>query len=123
MLLIYNKETGEIKGINTSPVATFDNMFPNVAEDFKQKYGGIITDFNDDYDKNRKWYKVENEKVIKLESPFIEEDTRHKKIDLKEKKIAELKNTVSNLEKSLTESQKATSDLEMAIAAILGGAI
>lgn len=123
MLLIYKKETGEIMGVNTSSIATFENMYPNVSEEFKQSYGGIVAEYNAEYDKNRNWYKVENGEVIKLDSPFIKEDTRPKIPDLKEKEIAELKSTVSNLEKSLTESQKATSDSEMAIAAILGGAI
>ena len=45
MLLIYLKETGEILGINTSTVATFDNMYPAVSEEFKQKkYGGIVVE-------------------------------------------------------------------------------
>ena len=102
MLLIYKKTTGEIIGINTSSIATFGNMYPNATEEFKLKYGGIIVDNNPDYDKNRNWYKVENEEVIKLDSPFVKEDTRPKPVDPKDQRIA---------------------DLEMAIAAILGGAI
>lgn len=102
MLLIYSKETGEIKGVNTSLVATFDNMYPNATEEFKQKYDGIVVEYNANYDKNRSWYKVENGKVIKLDSPFIEESKfrRHKIPDPRDQRIA---------------------DLEMAIATILGG--
>lgn len=123
MLLLYEKLTGEITGINTSPIATFGNMYPNVTEEFKQKYDGIVVEHNPDYDKNRDWYKIENGEVIKLDSPFVKEDIRPKTPDPNEQEIANLKSTVSNLEKSLVESQKATSDLEMAMAAILGGAV
>jgi hypothetical protein len=102
MLLIYEKTTGEIIGINTSSIATFDNMYSAVSEEFKQKYGGIVVEPDPDYDKNRNWYKVENGEVVKLDSPFVKEDTRPKPVDPKDQRIA---------------------DLEMAIAAILGGAI
>lgn len=102
MLLIYNKATGEVIGTNDSPVALFGNMYPDAPEEFKQIYDGIVVDHNSDYDKNRNWYKVESGQVIKLDSPFIKEDTRPKPPDPKDQRIA---------------------DLEMAIAAILGGAI
>jgi hypothetical protein len=104
LLLIYEKETGRIIGVNTSNSAnlTFENMYPNATEEFKQKYGSIIVPYNSDYEKNRDWYKVENDEIIKLDSPFIQEDTRPKPVDPKDQRIA---------------------DLEMAIAAILGGAI
>lgn len=102
ILLLYEKETGHITGVNTSSIATFENMYPDATEEFKQKYSGIVVDHNPDYDKNRSWYKVENEEVIKLDSPFVKEDTRPKPPDPKDQRIA---------------------DLEMAIAAILGGAI
>lgn len=102
MLLIYSKETGNIVGTNSSAIATFENVYPTAPEEFKQKYSGIVVDHNPDYDKNRSWYKVENEEVIKLDSPFVKEDTRPKPPDPKDQRIA---------------------DLEMAIAAILGGAI
>ena len=102
MLLIYNKATGEVVGTNNSPIATFGNMYPDAPDEFKQKYDGIVVDHNPDYDKNRSWYKVENEEVTKLDSPFVKEDTRPKPPDPKDQRIA---------------------DLEMAIASILGGAI
>jgi hypothetical protein len=102
MLLVYEKETGRIMGINTSPTATFENMYPDVPEEFKQKYGGIVVEYNPDYDKNRKWHKVENGKVVKLDSPIIDEDALPKIPDPRDQRIA---------------------DLEMAIAAILGGAV
>lgn len=102
MLLIYNKATGEVIGTNDSPIATFDNMYPDAQEEFKQKYDGIVVEHDPDYDKNRQWYKVEGGEVIKLTSPFIYEDTLPKVADPKDQRIA---------------------DLEMAIATILGGAI
>ena len=102
MLLIYSRETGEISGINTSSIATFDNIYPIAPEEFKQKYGGIVVEPDPDYDKNRSWYKVENEEVIKLDSPFIKEDARPIPPDPKDQRIA---------------------DLEMAIASILGGGV
>lgn len=122
MLLIYNKETGEIKGINTSLVATFDNMFPNATDEFKQKYGGIITEYNLDYDKNRKWYKVENGEVVKLTVPFAE-TPRPKPPDLRDLQIANLQTEVSTLQSTISNYQKEISDLQVATAAILGGAI
>lgn len=123
MLLIYDKLTGEIVGINTSPIATFENMFPDATEEFKQKYGGIVVDYNPDYDKNRDWYKVENGKVVKLDSPFIKEDKRPKIPDPKDKEIADLKNQIADLEKMVADTKSAMLDSEMAIAAILGGAV
>ncbi len=123
MLLLYKKETGRITGINTSSTATFNNMYPNVPEEFKQKYGGIVVDYDHDYDINRNWYKVENGEIVKLESPFIDGDTLPKIPDSRDQEIADLKSTITDLEKVLVESQKVTSDLEMAVAAILGGAV
>ena len=101
MLLIYEKATGHIIGINDSYIATFNNMYPNATEEFKQKYEGITIPYNEDYDKNRDWYKVENGEVIKLDSPFVEQPIPRPP-DLRDQRIA---------------------DLEMAIAAILGGAV
>lgn len=101
MLLIYEKITGNIVGTNSSDMATFENVYPAAPEEFKQKYGGIVVDYDHDYDKNRNWYKVENKEVVKLDSPFIK-DTRPIPPDPKDQRIA---------------------DLEIAIAAILGGAV
>jgi len=100
MLLIYEKATGHIVGTNDSSIATFNNMYPNAPEEFKQTYCGIVVDYNADYDKNRDWYKVENGEIVKLDSPFTDE--RYHIPDPKDQRIA---------------------DLEMAIVAILGGAI
>lgn len=92
MLLIYNKETGEIIGINTSPIATFANMYPDVSDEFKQKYGGIVVPHNSEYDKNRNWYKVVNEEVVKLYSPWIDESRQIP--DPRDQRIADLENAV-----------------------------
>jgi hypothetical protein len=117
MLIIYSKETGEFAGINTSPTATFENMYPNVSEEFKQKYGGIVVEPNPDYDKNRNWYKVINDnEVVKLDSPIIKEDTRPIIPDPRDQKIA-------NLEQSMADIKKGMADLQIAAAAILGGAV
>jgi hypothetical protein len=102
MLLIYLKETGEIVGINTSPTATFENMYPDAADEFKKMYGGLVIEDDPDYDKNRKCYKVENGEVVKLDTPFIAEAEQEVLSNPKEQRIA---------------------DLEMAVAFILGGGI
>lgn len=109
MLLIYKKETGEITGINTSPTATFENMYPNATEEFKEKYGAITVPYDLNYDKNRSWYKVENGEVIKLDSPFVKDRTRPKPPDPKDQEIEDLKRKIA--------------DLQVATAAILGGAV
>lgn len=102
MVLIYLVETGRIIGVNTSPIATFENMYPNATNEFKQKYGSIKVPYNKDYEINRNWYKVENGEVIRLDSPFLEVNPLPKSPDSEEQRIAYL---------------------EIAIAAILGGAI
>lgn len=100
MLLIYKKETGEIIGTNSSAIATFENMYPDALEGFKQAYGGIVVEYNNDYDKNRNWYKIQNGEAIRLASPFIKENISPIIIDTKDQRIT---------------------DLEMAIASIIGG--
>ena len=104
ILLIYDKETGKIVASNasTSNSLTFGNMYPNPTEAFKQKYGGLVVPYDPSYERNKNWYKVENEEVIKLDNPFIQEDVRPIPPDPKDQRIA---------------------DLEIAIAAILGGAV
>lgn len=97
MLLIYLKENGNIVGTNSSATATFENTYPTAPEEFKQKYGGLAVEYNPDYDKNRTWYKVVNEEVVKLDSPFVNENKRPKipKIpDPRDQRIAELENAV-----------------------------
>ena len=106
MLLIYKKTTGEIIGINTSSIATFENMYPNVSEEFKQKYDGIVVEHNPNYDKNRNWYKVENGKVVKLDSPFAKEAVRPKVLDPRDQEIEELKSRLASLEKTVLEVNK-----------------
>lgn len=123
ILLLYEKETGHITGVNTSSIATFENMYPDATEEFKQKYGGIVIPYNADYDKNRNWYKIENGEVIKLESPFIKEDTLPKIPDPKDQQIADLQTEVSTLQSTISNYQKEISDLQVATAAILGGAL
>ena len=104
MLLIYDKSTGRITGINTSHIATFENMYPNVAEEFNQKYGGIVVEHNPDYDKNRNWYKVEKEEVVKLDSPWEIEQAQRP--DPRDKRIAELENAVMLLINGGTVSEE-----------------
>ncbi len=123
MLLIYSKETGNIVGTNSSAIATFENVYPTAPEEFKQKYSGIVVEHDPDYDKNRDWYKVENEEVIKLDSPFIMEDTRPKPPDPKDQQIADLQTEVSTMQGAISNYQKEIADLQVATAAILGGAI
>ena len=123
MLLIYVKETGRITGTNSSPIATFENMYSHAPEEFKLKYGGIVVPYNPDYDKNRNWYKIENGEVIKLVSPFIKEDTLPKIPDPRDQQIADLQAEVSTLQSTISNYQKEISDLQVATAAILGGAV
>lgn len=122
MLLIYEKETGKIIGTNTSYIATFDNIYPDVSENFKKKYNGIVVEYNPDYDKNRNWYKVKNGEVVKLTVPFAE-TPRPKPPDLRDLQIANLQTEVSTLQSTISNYQKEISDLQVATAAILGGAI
>ncbi|ATW24189.1 hypothetical protein [Candidatus Formimonas warabiya] len=100
MLLLYKKSTGHIVGTNNSPLATFENMYPHATEEFKQMYGGLVVEDDPEYDRNRQWYKVEDDiRVVRLESPWIEEQVRPP--DPGDQRIL---------------------DLELAVAAILGGA-
>lgn len=106
MLLIYEKATGRVVGINTSHVATFENMYPDAAKGFKEKYDGILVPYNPDYDKNRNWYKVEGGKVVKLDSPFAKEAVRPKVLDPRDQEIEELKSRLASLEKTVLEVNK-----------------
>lgn len=104
ILLIYDKQTGKIVATNvsTSGTLTFENMYPHASEEFKQKYGGLVVPYDPSYERNKSWYKVENGEIIKLTSPFIVEQQSPKRTDPSDQRIA---------------------DLEIAIAAILGGAV
>ena len=104
ILLIYDKQTGKIVATNvsTSGTLTFENMYPHASEEFKQKYGGLVVPYDPSYERNKSWYKVENGEIIKLASPFIVEQQSPKRTDPRDQRIA---------------------DLEIAIAAILGGAV
>jgi len=97
LLVIYEIKTGNIVGINTNQNDTFESMYPDVSEEFKLKYNGLIFEDDTNIINNYTNYKILNNEII-----------------LKE--VSEEINIVP------TPTEQRLIDIELAIASILGGA-
>lgn len=99
MLVIYEINTGNIVGINTNDNDTFDSMYRDAPKEFKEKYAGLLLDYDENIANNYKNYIVVNGQI-------------EPKKDLL---ISEAFGKPTSVERRLTE-------VELALAAVLGGA-